>query len=574
MCGILGGNFSKWNYEKALQTIKHRGPDAQRIVRKEDFTLGFARLSVIDLSDNGMQPMFTDDGKIGIVFNGEIYGYQLLRDKLEKCGYCFRSTSDTEVILYAYCEWGDRFIDEIDGMFAIAIYDGNLKEIHLFRDRTGIKPLYYFADGNRFAFSSELKGITSLCDDYSFKIDQTAIYDYLIYQYIPDPKTMYQNVYKLEPATEVIYSLKKQKIELIGQYWEVKINSAKSGKVNEAEAAAHLEDLIQQSVKEQIVADVPVGTFLSGGVDSSVITYEISKLNQGIAAFSMGFEEKTYDETPFAEQLAEYLQIPFYRYEMKKDDFDKIYCDLKTWYDEPFGDSTAYPNYLISKSIRQHVTVALSGDGGDEIFGGYTRYKLFDAIERKNYNSVFLSKVYKKLGWDKYLPISVNRRFYDDVEEYAYVSGFRLCGRLAGKELEVKHILGINADYDPLWHFRKFYHRDLPRISMAQCIDFHSYLPCGMLTKVDRTSMAVSLEVRVPFLDRRIVEYAFSLPEQVRCTSEELKKVLKDAYKEKIPSDILYRKKKGFTTPELYYKKLDREFRERVLRDLWGIKIG
>lgn len=573
MCGILGGDRPDWDYEQAAAAMRHRGPDAQEIVRMEGFVLGFMRLAIIDLSQDAMQPMFTCDKRVGMVFNGEIYGYKKLRARLEGMGYRFRSQSDTEAALYAYMEWGDRFVHHIDGMFAIAIYDKRAGEIHLFRDHAGIKPIYYYYDGRCFGFASELKGICAMCGSSALQIDTTALYDYLIYQYIPDPKSLYRNVRKLEPAHKLVYDIKSKKIREISRYWSLPVNTQKSGKADALQARQRLRELISQSVREQLVADVPVGSFLSGGVDSSVVTYEAGRRSRDFTSFTLGFPEKAYDESPFASLAAEAFGIPLRRLEMDRDAFSALYPLLRQWYDEPFGDSSAFSNYMISKHIREHVKVALTGDGGDEVFGGYKRYQIFSDKAKGSFNNKLLSDMYKRSGWDRYLPYRINRAFYDDVEEYAYVSGFIGEPRIRANDKQVRRTLGIPDDYDVYWHFRKYYHRDLPRITMAQYIDFHCYLPCAMLTKVDRTSMAVSLEARVPLLDRRVVEYAFSLPQDSRCTPGELKKILKDAYRQRVPDAILFRPKKGFTTPEGYYKRLGFSFRERVLRDLWKIRV-
>ena len=274
MCGILGGNVKKWDYQKGIEAIKHRGPDNQKIMEFNLCTLAFARLSIMDLSDRAMQPLVSADNNVVILFNGEIYGFRELKRELEK-KYFFRTSSDTEVILYAYIEYGDKFIDLIDGMYAIAIYDRRIEQVKLYRDRYGIKPLYYMQQGESFAFASELKAILSASDDKScFKIDNTAVYDFLAYQYIPEPKSLYKNIYKLEPATFLFYDLYNKKIIKKGKYWKLRVNTKKHGNKNKQDILEHIRYLIHKSVARQMIADVPVGTFLSGGVDSSIISYE------------------------------------------------------------------------------------------------------------------------------------------------------------------------------------------------------------------------------------------------------------------------------------------------------------
>jgi asparagine synthase (glutamine-hydrolysing) len=573
MCGILGGNNFIWDYENALNSMKHRGPDSSRIIKKNDFVLGFNRLAVIDVSDNSMQPMFTDNGQIGLVFNGEIYEYGKIRDCLVNKGYKFKSNGDTEVLLYAYIEWGDDFVNHVEGMYAIAIYDQRIQEIHLFRDKVGIKPLYYFFDGRSFAFASELKGILSLCNNHNFQYDNTAIYDYLYYQYIPDPKTLYEKVYKLEPATELKFDINKNEIVYKRKFWTVCINPYKSGKVDIDEISWNVRNLISNSVKKQLVADVPLGTFLSGGIDSSVVTYEAKTIGKEIEAFCMGFSGDEYDETPYACEVANSIGIKLNNYMLYKDDFKNNYKHIKEWFDEPFGDSTAVANYLLSRSIRDKVTVALSGDGGDEVFGGYKRYEFFANLDNDKYEDRVLSALNNKLKIYRLSSVLDLGKKGDVVGEYACLSGFSMEEHAKLYDKEIRKKLNISKLYDPLWFLRKFYVEDLPRISMAQYIDFHTYLSSCMMPKVDRTSMAVSLEVRVPLLDEKLVKYVFSLPEDVRCTKLNLKKILKDAYEGLLPNDILYRKKKGFTIPKDLMFRDGKDYKETLIKKLWGIRI-
>ena len=296
MCGILGGNRHEWNYKAGIECMKHRGPDGIKCCPLEDFTLAFARLAIMDLSANAMQPMFSQDGKVGIVFNGEIYGFLELREELRKKGHIFKSTSDTEVILNAYLEWGEKFITKVDGMYGMAIWDKRDNTIKLFRDRIGIKPLYYFYNGRDFAFSSELKGITTLCDNINFEVDNTAIYDYLNYLYIPEPKTYYKNVYKLLPGHRLTFDIKSKKIVKNSSYWKLNVNPYQSRQKKQEDIIDELRILVRESVRKQMIADVPVGTFLSGGVDSSIITYESARISPQVETFSIGFDEQRFDE--------------------------------------------------------------------------------------------------------------------------------------------------------------------------------------------------------------------------------------------------------------------------------------
>lgn len=540
MCGIVGGNCDTWNYKGALASIRHRGPDGLRIESTPEFSLGFVRLSIIDLSENGMQPMMSDDSMVTMVFNGEIYDYQRLRSELMEKKYRFHSTTDTEVLLNAYLEYGDSFIEKVDGMFAIGILDKREQCVKLFRDRTGIKPLYYYDDGRRFAFASELKALEVLCNDVVLEEDKSALYDYLTYNYIPDPKTMYKYVLKLMPAHYLKYDLKKSRIIENAPYWKLQVNQQAEGKGDIRELAEETRRLLQQSVKNQLIADVPVGSFLSGGIDSSIVTYEIKQVNPQIESFSIGFTYEKYDELRYAKKLAAEQGIIHNSKVVTRDDVRELFPCLKDWYDEPFADTSAYPTYLVAKLAREKVTVVLTGDGGDELFGGYSKYNGYSM---------------ENCGDDIHLNL---------VKIDTLSGGLPSASRLAWKKQ-----LGIPEDYDDYWAYRKYYRKDLPKMTRLQYIDLHTYLPGDILTKVDRVSMAVSLEARVPFLSREVIEFAFSMPQNLRYLGGELKGMLKKAYSGKISDEILHRRKMGFVIPNSYLEIGDSES-EAILTKLWG----
>ncbi len=550
MCGILGGNDNKWDYEKGIQSLYHRGPDGQRVKRMEGFTFAFSRLSIMDLSQNGMQPMTSNNGDVTIIFNGEIYGYTLLKRELEK-KYRFRSGSDTEVVLNAYIEYGDEFIDKIDGMFAIAIYDKRTMQLKLYRDRSGIKPLYYYVSDGQFAFASELKALIMACKNVNWMIDYTAIYDYLFCQYIPAPKTMYKNCYKLPPAHMLVYDIDNRKILGITKYWKLHVNTAKGRYRKDEVLCDELRSILEHTVKEQLVADVPVGCFLSGGIDSSIVTYEGNKFCPDIYTFTIGFEEKRYDESKKAKVMSEKYNLNSRIKIVDIKDVDAIKDKLREWYDEPFADTSAYPSFVVSKLAKEQVTVILTGDGGDELFGGYNRYRLYaEGMENRwrKYKVTrslgewlnvggFLSDIcisrFGNIGFNSYLPLIVLKK-REDMET-------------------LRKKWGIGADYDPYWHLRKFYKKELPCLTRVRYLDYKTYLPGDILTKVDRVSMANSLEARVPLLGRRVVEFAFSLSEEECYSKNNLKRILKNAYAEVIPEQILYGKKRGFGVPPKYF---------------------
>lgn len=567
MCGILGGNSKIWDYEAGIECMRHRGPDGIKIVKKRGFTLAFTRLAIIDLSNQGMQPMFSENKKVGIVYNGEIYGYQKLKDELLALGYHFRSVSDTEVILNAYLAWGNNFIDKIDGMFGMAVYDERDMTIKLYRDRAGIKPLYYYCEGDNFGFASELKGILQMCTDVKFHIDNTAIYDYLNYAYIPDPKTMYKNIYKLEPGHQLVYNICDRKIVIKSSYWKLKINSFCGRQRKQEILLEELRHLIGKAVKHQMVADVPVGTFLSGGIDSSIVTYESSRQNPQIETFSIGFTDRKYNELGYARKVIDKYALTSNQRIFKREDIDRLYYKLYDWYSEVFADTSAFPTYLLSSLAREKVAVALTGDGGDELFGGYPRYTMLLKRKEKSIDNMLVSSLFQWMNKNKKLEQWKNI-FLDDLNclQDTYLSP------LTVGDTALRQRFGIPADYDKFWHIRKYYVKDLPAITRGQYLDFKTYLPGSVLTKVDRASMAVSLETRVPLLNTEIIEFAFGLSQEDRCPKGELKGLLKKAYEKELGRAFVHRKKQGFSMP-MEYISTSETARENILSTIWGITV-
>lgn len=565
MCAILGGNNFEWNYKNGIKCMEHRGPDGSRVNTLDNFTLAFARLAIMDLSVHGMQPMFSDDEQVGIVFNGEIYGYQKLRGQLIKKGHYFYSTSDTEVVLHAYLEWGDQFITKIDGMYGMAIYDNRERKVKLFRDRLGIKPLYYYYDGNNFGFSSELKGIVNMCSDVLFEIDNTAVYDFLHYAYIPEPKTYYKNVHRLLPGHCMIFDINKKCIIKNNSYWKLKVNDHQGSQRKQSDLVEELKFLIKESVDEQMVADVPVGTFLSGGVDSSIITYEGHELNPKLETFSMGFMNPKYNELRFASKLAERYHINMNSKVFDRNILKKYYDQLKIWYDEPFADTSAFPTFLVSQLAKEKVTVVLTGDGGDEVFGGYWKYQAMWNKEKEHApDHLLISALYSKYKKN-------NQKDYFWMDDLAFLESTYGCP-LRVDDKKIRKQLGIDKDYDMFWPLRKHYFKDLPPMTRVQYMDIKTYLPGDILTKVDRAAMAVSLETRVPLLSKKLVEFSFSLSEEDRCPKGMSKGLLKRAYDEEIGKELLYRHKMGFSMPENYFN-AERSPQERILEEVWGMAV-
>lgn len=574
MCGLVGGNNPEWHFDDAVSALRHRGPDAQRIQRIGDFTFGFARLAVRDPSQAANQPMMSADGKVCLSFNGEIYDCDTLRTQLQSFGHQFRTLSDTEAVLNAYRQWGAEFVHHVDGMFAIAIYDQHSEQLHLYRDRAGIKPLYYLSDGRDFAFASELKALETLLADGSLQPDKTAFYDFLTYGYIPAPKSMFRNVFKLPPATQLTFDIRKRRIRSQFRYWNL---SPESRPVTDISAVSEeLRDLMRQAVQEQLVADVPVGCFLSGGVDSSVVVSHAAEVSDHLQTFSVGFDVAEHSETDFARRIAEQFQTQHHETTFAGQSTENQLLQLRFLYDEPFADTSAFPTFAVSHAARQSVTVALSGDGGDELFGGYKWYLRYKRMLR--YGATKFKGPDAWLGrLEMRMPQGSLRRetaraasllCSDPLSLYVEVMG----GPSLARRQSFAEVLEIDADYDDCWHYRQHWRPDLPLLTRLQYLDFHTYLPDDILTKVDRASMASSLEVRVPFLSRRLVEFAFSLPERIRYHGGHLKGLLKYAYQGILPDTILHRPKKGFSTPPSHLSTYDGRLRETILAQNYGIQ--
>jgi len=573
MCGFVGGTDPSWDFTAALASIEHRGPDDGRLHVDGPVRVGFRRLSIIDLDAAAMQPMFADDGETWIVFNGEIYGFLALRSELERLGHVFRTRSDTEVLLRAYLEWSDGFIDHVDGMFAIALWDARDRKLRLYRDRPGIKPLYYFYDGRRFAFASELKAIEAALDPNDLQVDQTALYDFLGYRYVPAPKTLYQDCFKLPPAHYVVFEPDTGELSNPAPFWSVTVPE-QARAISLDEAAEELRGLINESVRDQMISDVPLGFFLSGGVDSSTIVAAASGLGANVSTFSIGFDSDEKSETPFAREVASLFGTQHHERMLSQAAAGDLLPNLKKWFDEPFADESAMPTYLVSKVARENVTVVLTGDGGDEVFGGYRTYPRFARYERMPSWPAFMDRFAHLLRKPFGRRSAVARM--TRVLEFAFGKGPALWARIMhgmphAAKAAYRERFNIPDDYDDWWHYRDHWRDELPVRTRLQLLDFHTFMPGMVLTKVDRTSMAVSLEARVPFLARKIIEFSFALPEDIRYHDGELKGILKYAYKDILPHNILHRRKKGFGIPRYYLKDLDggKPVQEHLLQSLF-----
>ena len=573
MCGFVGGTGTAWNYPAALETIAHRGPDASKLHLEGAVKVGFRRLSIIDLADEANQPMFAADGATWLVFNGEIYGFRELRKELEKRGHVFRTSSDTEVVLQSYLEWGDGFVEHLDGMFAIVIWDAKQRRLKLSRDRPGIKPLYYYHDGKNFAFASELKAIEKLCEHEQLQVDGTALYDFLGYRYVPAPKTLYQRCFQLLPAHQLVYDPETGIVEEPRPYWRLPIPD-EPRQLSLDESCEELRSLIDASVRDQMIADVPLGFFLSGGVDSSTVVASASTTGSQVATFSIGFDSDEVSETPFAREVAELFGTDHHERILSQTGARELLPRLKTWFDEPFADESAMPTFLVSQTAREKVKVVLTGDGGDEVFGGYRTYPRFARYDRLPSWPAFMDSVayHLRRPFNRRGPVA--RLLM--LAEMAGNQGPRLWGKImAGMPEAAKRSyrsdFGIRSDYDDWWHYRNYWREDLPLRTRLQFVDFHTFLPGLVLAKVDRTSMAVSLEARVPLLARSLIEFSFSVDEDIRYHGGELKGLLRHAYRGILPDHILDRRKKGFGIPRYYFSDLGggKIIQEHVLQSMF-----
>jgi asparagine synthase (glutamine-hydrolysing) len=578
MCGLFGFvcfSGAPQDYllpaREALNTLTHRGPDQHSDALAGNVYLGHRRLSILDLSEAGRQPMASSDEAVAIAVNGEIYNHTQLRSQLGLSH--FRSRSDSEVVLHGYQKWGlEGLLERMDGMYALAIHDRAKSKLILARDRVGIKPLYYARIGAWFAWASELKALERFLYAEALEYDGTALYDFLAYRYIPTPKTPYRQIHKLPAARSLQLNTQTGHLDL-RCYWTLQPQSLNRPK---DEIAAELREKITNSVRTQIMADVPLGTFLSGGIDSTIVTNHASSMLPHMHSFSIGFDQASHDETRFAAIAAEAFGTEHHVKTLDKSHSHGILDLMRRLCDEPFGDYSALAAWHLSGLARQHVTVALSGDGGDELFGGYKWYDRIPSIlRRRGPFAGFAERL--SLPYHKRAP-SYARRVANAIAVRAGMSMQEIYIVLMNGEPQLtrrqfREILEIPTDYDDYWLIRQHYDaRHGPRKSL-QVLDFHTYLVDDILAKVDRSSMHFGLECRVPLLSRELVELAFSLPEDFIYMGGQLKGGLKYAYRDILPPEILKRGKKGFGIPVRAWDVLsDESFEVAVLRDYLRVR--
>lgn len=560
MCGITGifspraGSITRAQLQRMTDVLSHRGPDDDGFYMDGPVGLGHRRLSIIDVA-GGHQPMLNADRTRAIVFNGEIYNFQALRTTLLQQGYRFSTQGDTEVILQAYDAYGPACVQHLRGMFAFAIWDGVKRQLFLARDRVGIKPLYYSWDGQTCLFASEIKAI--LQDQRVQKrLNAQALDDYLTYLYIPSPKTIFQGIHKLPPGHTLTVSADGLEERA---YWD--LTFAPQEGLREEDYMASLMDTLRESVSIHLMSEVPLGAFLSGGVDSSaVVGLMAGLLEQPVNTASIGFREDGFDELPHARTIAQRFQTRSHERTVVAE-AAKILADLVWHFDEPFADSSMVPTYYVSQMAREWVTVCLSGDGGDENFAGYRRYR-FDVFENRLRallapgirQPLFgaLAALYPKADW---LPrvlraktLFTNLALTPERAYYHTMSCFTAPMKQALYHDTFKHDLG---GYDPFEVMQTYFDRTQgwDPLSRIQYVDIKTYLVDDILTKVDRASMAHSLEVRVPLLDHEVMEQAARIPAAYKLRRGEGKYILKKALRGLLPDDILYRPKMGFSMP-------------------------
>lgn len=592
MCGITGAVWTTPRLgivrpvlETMTDSLQHRGPDdrgvfykalgaenssgedrsadgeepwgAARMVPSVGVGLGFRRLSIIDLA-TGRQPIANEDGTIRVVFNGEIYNYRDLRRRLEGSGHRFSTQGDAETIVHLYEDEGEECFQHLRGMFAIAIWDGRLGKLLLARDRLGQKPLFYSHEPKRLVFGSELKALLPV-SGLDTDVNLAAIDRFLLYQYVPHPETIYRGIASLPPGHQAVWQTLRDGTEdlRVSAYWQCPTREVKRSKTEAIEA---LQETLERAVVLRMQSDVPLGSFLSGGIDSSLITAIMQRNSaQPVKTFSIGFREAEYDESMYSRQVAEHLGTEHEAFVVEPQAMS-VLPDLVEHYDQPFADSSAIPTWYLSKMTRQRVTVALSGDGSDELFSGYDRYQ----AARFAANLDRVPGAQQFLGWSVWQRIPSNmsqRNFWRRWKRFCdamtlppvarYMQWIGIFHQHQRAEVYSEKFLAALQGPDPVAFTQQYYDRFAGRdqVTRFALADLHTYLPCDLNTKVDIASMAQGLEVRQPFLDHEVVELAAGLPNGWKQRWRRGKRILEDAFGEMLPKTIWARRKQGFGVP-------------------------
>jgi asparagine synthase (glutamine-hydrolysing) len=554
MCGIAGiqsvRKINRSDIHEMTGALLHRGPDANNVFINDSATLalGHTRLSIIDLSVEANQPMQSADENLSIVFNGEIYNFKSLKNELQSLGCRFRTDSDTEVILQGYQQWGSNISIRLDGMFALAIYDKQRDELFVLRDRVGKKPLFYFHDDGVFIFASEIKALRKHSVVENNKtFDYAALTNFLHLGYIPEPATAFDAIKKF-PAGHYAVVKKGQSFQVTA-YWKPEDDITERRQLNPQQALTSLKDALSAAVEKRLISDVPLGAFLSGGTDSSIITALASRLkNDQLKTYTIAIQENKIDESAYAAQVAKHLKTDHHEYRLKQEDAVAMLTRYLNHFDEPFADTSAIPSMLVSKLARTEVTVALTGDGGDELFLGYGAYDWAKRLESPmiSFLGSPISYTLNKWGSNRlkrasYLFRQVNpnqkRSHIFSQEQYYFTQN------------EIENKLAVNRNH------RSSFRYDDPDISFLEpaekqaLFDLQYYLKDDLLVKVDRASMYYGLECRCPMLDRDVIALALNLPPELKINNGERKWILKELLREYLPDELVYRPKWGFGIP-------------------------
>ena len=533
MCGIYLTNipFSNKQVEQKLEKIRFRGPDNISVLKNENISLGHLRLSILDLDKRSNQPFIFE--YLTLVYNGEIYNFKEVKNSLIQEGYSFETTSDTEVLLKGYHAWGEKILDRINGMFAFAVYDENKKSVFIARDRLGVKPLYY----------SWQKGELELCSQLAplkkGKLDQEAISIYLQTGYIPSPFSIYEEIKKLPPGQYAIFNLRENKKET-HSYWDLK--EVEESDISYEDAKEQLHDLIVDAVKIRLQSDVPYGSFLSGGIDSALVSSIANSIQkEKLKTFTIGFDNKEFDESQVAEQFAKIIGSDHHLIQSAQEELPALLDSFFKAYDEPFADSSAIPSLLLNKKVKPHVTVALSGDGGDESFLGYNHFEW----ARKVYGLFLIPFFLRRLA-TYFIPFKWIGKRGPSIKNIMLTKNFN------------EFIESIFTGFDTLllkdkkkWmsHYHKYLFLSKNKFQKVADLNLKLWLENDSNVKVDRASMASSVEVRSPFLDYRIIEFARSLPVKYRLNGSSRKRILRDILSNYIPEPVFDKPKKGFSVP-------------------------
>ena len=570
MCGFAGyihnyGTFDKEEViHKMADRIKHRGPDDAHYYIDDGIALGFRRLSIIDLED-GRQPILNEDGSLVLLFNGEIYNYQELREELIKAGHVFTTKTDSETILHGYEEYGKKILDRLRGMFAFIIWNKNTKELFGARDIFGIKPFYYYKKGKEFMFGSEIKSFLSH-PNFEKELDEDMIPLYLSYEYSPDERTIFKNVFKLPGAHCFTYKNGELKVE---RYYKIEY------KIEDDKSLEYWEDAITKEFTESVsmhqIADVEVGCFLSSGVDSSYVVKEISKGTKKVKTFSVGYEEEKYSELPYAQDFSNVIGVPNIANKVSADEFFDAVPEIQYYMDEPLPNPSEIPLYFLAKNARRYVKVVLSGEGADELFGGYPMYLAGGHFD--HYSHKVPRPVRKVLGTvAKHCPNFKGKNFLvrGAMEPYQRFMRANYVFQSAERQKFLKRPIASKV---PEEYSKRYFDEvsNLDEPTQLQYVDMHTWMIYDILLKADRMSMANSLELRVPFLDKKMLELSTRIPSRYRAANETTKIALRGAAIKQLPERTANKKKLGFPVPlndwlreDKYYNKVKAAFQSDI----------